>query len=144
MKNPAAVFIGTPNADGHMSDTTRPQIRAALKRFAGTAVTISIEPYKEQRSKDQNAYIHAVPVTLLAEFLGYTIPEMKLILMGECFGWKLESISGKEIPVKPATSSMTIEECQYFIDWVIPWAAMKFTDSKGNAFQIPLPNEVAA
>lgn len=137
MKSPIATLSRVvANAAGHLSDEARGRILAVLRQHAGAELDIVIREHETQRSLDQNAYIHAVPVTLLADFLGNTIPEMKLILMGECFGWKVDPMSGHEIPVKPATSSMNVGECQYFIDWVVPWAAQKF-----DGFEIPLPNE---
>ena len=46
-------------------------------------------------------------------------------------------MSGHLIPVKPHTSSMTVEESKFFVDWLIPCAAQKF------GLQIPLPDERA-
>ena len=91
---------------------------------------------KTRRSSQQNRYLHAVPLPMLAEHFGYSIPEMKLVLMGECWGWKHDPVSGREIPIRSHTSEMSTEECQWFIDWLIPWAAEK------HDFLIPLPNEV--
>ncbi len=91
---------------------------------------------RPQRTLLQNAYLHAVPFTLLAEHTGYTIPEIKLVLMAECFGWHTDRISGREIPIKPSTAEMTKTEADYFIDWLIPWAAERFPE-----VAIPLPNE---
>lgn len=104
----------------------------------GKALKLTVAEPPDQRSLDQNAYIHAVPIPMLAKQIGYTIPEMKLVLMGECFGWRLDEKSGHEIPLKPSTKAMTKDECTYFIEWVIPWAAMH------HDMEIPLPNEVMA
>ena len=134
------IFHGRVDEDGQLLllDTERALRRVALRRLAGHAVEVLIRKERTQRSLDQNAYIHAVPVTILADHFGYTVPEMKLVLMGECFGWHLDPISGREIPIKPATSSMDVEECTRFIEWVIPWAMTN------HGVAIPLPNEVAA
>lgn len=106
-----------------------------FRTLAGQRVEIVVRKQRSQRSLDQNAYIHAVPVAILAEHCGYSVPEMKLVLMGECWGWK--TVAGHEIPVKPHTSDMTVEEARQFIDWVIPWAMEHFDVA------IPLPNEVS-
>lgn len=104
-----------------------------VRSLAGQFVEVTIRKQRTKRSGQQNAYIHAVPIPLLAEHFGYTIPEMKLVLMGECWGWK--EVIGRQIPVRAHTSEMSVEECQYFIDWIIPWAA------QNHDVQIPLPNE---
>ena len=75
---------------------------------------------------------------MLAEHFGYQLHEMKLVLMGECWGWRHDPVSGKEIPIKVHTSDMSIEECTHFIEWVIPWAATE------HQFVIPYPSEVDA
>lgn len=107
-----------------------------VRSFHGRFVEVIVRKQRIQRSLDQNAFLHAVVFPLLGEHFGYTIPEVKLVLMGECWGWK--QIGGHEIPVKPSTSEMTIEEATYFIDWVIPWAMTN------HSVSIPFPNEVAA
>lgn len=132
------VFHGQVSDDGRLLLVTTEQAlrRVHLRRLAGKAVEVTIRRERTKRSIDQNSYIHGVPVTILADHFGYTIPEMKLVLMGECFGWKPDAISGREIPAKPSTSDMTVEDCSYFIDWIIPWALTN------HGVSIPLPSEV--
>lgn len=90
--------------------------------------------WSKQRTLKQNAYLHSRHVLpALAAHIGCSVKEVKLLAMGECWGWK--RIAGHEVPVKPHTSEMDVEECKFFIDWLIPWAAME------HNFQIPLPNE---
>jgi len=107
-----------------------------LRMLKGQFVEVIVRKRRTQRSLDQNAYLHAVPIPILAEHFGYTIPEMKLVLMGECFGWHPEKITGRDLPLKPSTSEMSVDECSRLIDWVIPWAATN------HDVLIPLPNEV--
>ena len=99
-------------------------------------VQLTIRKRQSQRSLDQNAYLHKVPFPILAEHFGDTIPGIKLSLMGECWGWHHDKVTGRDVPIKPSTSEMTIEEASYFIDWVIPWAMTN------HQVAIPLPNEV--
>ena len=99
-------------------------------------VTITVGKVKRQRSLDQNAYLHAGPFPILAEHFGYTIPEVKLVLMGECWGW--QTLAGHDVPRKPSTSEMSVEECTYFIEWLLPWAMTE------HGVALPLPGEVAA
>lgn len=139
MATPVPIFHGRISEDGKLllRETEQALRRVHLSRLAGRDVEVVIRKERVQRSLDQNAYIHAVPVPILADYFGYTIPEMKLVLMGECFGWKADPISGHEIPLKPATSEMDVEECNRFIEWVLPWAMLN------HGVNIPAPNEVA-
>lgn len=100
-------------------------------------LTIRVKELKAQRTLDQNAYLHAVPFPILAEYFGLSVEETKYALMGEKFGWIDNPLGGPLIPVKPSTASMTVEECTDFIEWLIPWAHEKWNVS------IPLPNEDA-
>ena len=135
----APLFHGHVTPAGHLALAPEEQIRRHhyLRFLAGHDVELVVRKRRTQRSLDQNAYLHAVPIPILAEHFGNTIPEMKYALMGECWGWKREPATGHEIPVKPHTSAMTVEECTYFIDWLIPWAMTQ------HGVAIPLPNEVA-
>jgi hypothetical protein len=114
--------------------------RALLDRHLATLkdkpVELVVRALRTQRSLAQNAYIHAVAIPLLAGHFGYDVPDMKLILMGECWGW--HTVGGKELPVKAHTSEMTTEECSQFIEWVTRWAMTE------HQLWIPLPSEVAA
>lgn len=133
------IFHGKVSEDGKLllRDTEQALRRVYLSRLVGHEVEVVIRRERVQRSLDQNAYIHAVPVPILADHFGYTLPEMKLVLMGECWGWKADPISGREIPAKSSTAAMDVEECTRFIEWVIPWAMVN------HGVDIPLPNEVA-
>lgn len=132
------IWHGRIDADASvvLAEPERAERRRFLRTLIGENIELVIRKQRTQRSLDQNNYIHAVPILLLAEYFGYTIPEMKLVLMGECWGWK--TIAGHEVPIKPSTSEMSVEECSYFIEWVIPWAMVN------HHVAIPLPNEVAA
>ena len=131
------IFTGTiTQFDRFLADDGH-RWREHLRQFRDKPVEVIVRAKRSQRSLDQNAYIHAVPVSILAAEFGMTIPECKYELMGACWGWKTLP-SGHEIPIKGHTSEMTVEECKYFIDWVIPWAMTE------HGVVIPLPNEVAA
>jgi hypothetical protein len=97
---------------------------------------VRISEPKTKRSLDQNAYLHAVPFPLIAAEVGDSIEGVKYDLMGEKWGWKPSALDPtRMVPVKPSTSSMTVEECTEFIEWLIPFAAQKLN------CVIPLPNE---
>lgn len=132
------IFHGSIDNEGrfHLAENERDQRRGYFQTLAGKRVEIIVRKERVKRSVDQNAYLHAVPFPILAEHFGNSIEEVKYVLMGECFGW--HEVAGREIPIKPSTSSMTVEECSHFINWLIPWAMTE------HGCAIPLPNEVMA
>lgn len=134
------VWRGRVSEDGKLQllELERPQRQNYLRYLAGKPVEVVIRKRRAQRSLDQNAYLHGVPFPILADHFGNTIEEMKYALMGECWGWKLEKATGREVPVKAHTSRMTVEECSHFIEWLIPWAMIN------HGVQIPLPGEAEA
>lgn len=91
-----------------------------------------------QRSIDQNAYFHAVPVTLMAEYMGEEHMATLYALLGECFGYHWSDKLGREIPNKGSSSALTVEEFSHLIEWCPPWALLN------HGVNIPLPNEVEA
>lgn len=110
--------------------------KVAMWRMREGRVVVRIERPASKRTLDQNAYLHAVPFPILAEHFGDSVEGVKLDLMGEKWGWKPSPLDpSRMVPVKPSTSSMTIEECAEFIDWLIPWAAQE------HGVLIPLPRE---
>lgn len=116
-------------------DNERALRHAYLKSLVGRTVDVIVRKQRVQRSQDMNKYLHAVPFPILAEYFGDSIEGTKLDLMGECFGWKKSPTTGRDVPVKPHTSDMTVEESTFFVDWLIPWAAQQ------HGVVIPLPKE---
>lgn len=117
-------------------DRQRGSILAHGRKYPRVDLDIIIRQHREQRSLDQNSYLHAEPFPKVAEFMGGTIEEAKYTLMGHCWGWKFDKLAGREVPVKPSTSSMTVDEASYFIEWLPPWC---FEHCDG--LQILLPDE---
>lgn len=113
--------------------------RAEFRRLCAALpigpVIVTAQVPKSQRSLDQNAYLHAVPFPILAKELGCSIPEVKRDLMGACWGWKVSPITGKDVPLREHTAEMTVEDCTFFIDWLLPWAA------EFLGMRLPLPDE---
>ncbi len=110
---------------------------AHLRSLIDQHVEVVIRKRREQRSLDQNAYLHAVPFPILADYWGEDIETTKLLVLGECFGWK-ETRDGHRLPMKPSTSQLTVEEASHLIEWIPPWAMTNF------GTLIPLPNEAEA
>jgi hypothetical protein len=80
-------------------------------------------PFK--RTSKQNAYLHAEPFPKLAKAWGESVERVKLICMGQFWGFEPTRVKGIQmfLPVKSHTSDMTVAETATFIDWLIPWAA---------------------
>ena len=74
-----------------------------------------------KRTLDQNKFWWAVPVRILAEHCGYTDTQMHYALLGECFGYGAGPV-GHDVPNKPSSKELTVEEFRQLIDWVLVWA----------------------
>lgn len=130
------IFHGRISADGKFELAERERIlrQQYFKSLAGRNVEIVVRKERVQRSLDQNKYWHAVPFPILADCWGEDIETTKLLVLGECFGWR-ESLGGQRVPMKPSTSNLTVEEGTYLTDWMPPWAMKEFR------LVIPYPNE---
>lgn len=126
---------GVITEEGRLELSSKHAFRLGCKAMAPGPVVLRMKHQASKRTLDQNAFLHAVPFTILADYFGLSVEETKYALMGEKFGWTDNPLGGPAIPVKPSTSSMTVAECTDFIDWLIPWALEKWNVS------IPLPNE---
>lgn len=135
----ARIFHGRVDAAGKLllSDDEKAMRDRYLQRFAGKDVDVTIRIHREQRSLDQNAYLHAVPFLLLSEYWGEDIETTKLLVLGECFGWR-DFPDGRRIPMKSSTAALNTEETSRLIEWMPPWAMTHFGVS------IPLPEESEA
>lgn len=111
-----------------------------VRTFSGQYVEVIVRKRREKRSLDLNAYWHAVPFPLLQEALGYdSVADLKLALMGECWGYQRDRLTGRDLPIKAHTSELTNEEGARFTEWLV-----RFGATLPSPVMIPLPNEVAA
>lgn len=135
---PIPIFTGHVDEAGKLSLTEQQRCyrRAWLDTLKGQDVEVVIRKKRRQRSLQQSNYLHAVPFAILAEFFGEDIETTKLLVLGECFGWR--DVQGGRIPVKPSTAALTVEETSHLIEWMPPWAMTNFR------VRIPLPNEAEA
>ena len=107
----AAVFVGIVRPDGSRLDFDYPDAyRAFIGTLAGDEVEIEIRKKRAKRTLKQNAYLHAV-IKPYADHLGYTVEELKLALLGECFGY--HEVSGVALPLKLHTADLSTTE---FVD----------------------------
>ncbi len=116
-----------------LDESERDRRRLHLQSLAGKRVEVIVRKERTQRSIDQNKYWHAVPFPILAEYWGEDIETAKLLVLGECFGWK--ETHGVRIPIKPSSSALTTEEGSHLTEWIPPWAMREF------GVDIPLPRE---
>jgi hypothetical protein len=92
--------------------------------------------YRRKRSTEQNAFLHAVPLKIIADHTGHDVEDMKTYLLGECFGWQGYEIMGsmRKKPVK-RSSELDTSQFSFFMEWIESWAAQNLE------LIIPRPNE---
>jgi len=73
------------------------------EHFAEDEVFVEIYKRRSKRSLKQNAAYHAA-IGPLAEQLGYTVEELKLVMLGGCFGWR--TVAGAQLPERMHTSDL--------------------------------------
>jgi len=129
---PTPIFRGRVEA-GKLKLDHRDEFAALLKRLEGKEIELTLRRYRQQRSPNQNRYLHAVVIPLLAGHCGYDAEEMKTALKlrflrreGEAHG--LARVS--------STADLSTEEMTEFIDNV-----RRLATEIGCS--IPSPNEVA-
>jgi hypothetical protein len=83
---------------------------------------VTIVPLTKQRSLDQNAYIHSVPLKLISDHTGHSIDDMKEYLCGEFTGWREFMLGNREMrrPIL-TTSQMNTVQMFDFIEWLQWW-----------------------
>jgi hypothetical protein len=117
----------------HIRDRALSEIQALdMKRIW----KVEIGQYRPKRSLEQNAYLHAVPLKLIAEHTGYSVEDMKEYLLMAAFGDEMKEVMGVNIirPLK-RTSDLTTKEFAWFVEWVASWAMNTL------GLLIPMPNE---
>lgn len=112
-----------------LDDKTR--FRDEIAQFAGHEVEGELRKYRSRRTSRQNRWMHAA-IKPLADHLGYTTEEMKLVGLGEQFGWK--EVTGHQIPIRLHTSELNTVEHGELMDWFMQKAAE-------NDIVILLPDE---
>lgn len=133
------IFKALVNPEGKviLRETERERRHRWLQQMAGGEIEIVFRRRPVQRTLDQNAFIHAVPVPIVAQHTGDSLETTKRNLMRECFGYTRDLVTGLAKPWMEHTSSMTIDEATYFIEWVSPWAVEAL-----DGLEIPAPGEV--
>ena len=103
---------------------------------AGKKVTATLEKFKKERSKDQNAYYWAVIVKMISDETGYEKNEVHELLAAHFIGTKKIKIGGLEKEVYKSTAKLTTTDFMGYIEEIQRWSAEKLN------LYIPDPNEL--
>lgn len=115
------ILVGLVRDDGSKLDFDYPsQYRAHIQQFAGHEVEIEIRKRRSKRSARQNAWLHSF-LKDLADHLGYTIEEIKLV--GLVALWGTHDVMGCTVPIKLQTSKLNTEEFSDLCEWFVQKAA---------------------
>jgi hypothetical protein len=91
------------------------------EHFGDHEVFVEIYKRRSKRSLRQNSAYHAA-IGPFAEHLGYTVEELKLAMLGGCFGWKTV-IGGAEVPEMLHTSDLNTEQFSDLMAYTMQKAA---------------------
>jgi len=108
MSSPRGIFPAFIDGDGRVRLDFPSQAHAFNREhFHETEVFVEVYKRRSKRSVKQNAAYHAA-IGPLAEHLGYTVEELKLTMLGGCFGWK--TVNGVQLPERLHTSDLNTEQ----------------------------------
>jgi hypothetical protein len=127
-------FSGTATPLGTVTFDRPREYQRYVTTLAGQRVSVTVTKPKTQRSLKQNKWLHGPALDALepkfreltdalGNHLGYEKSEMKLVLLGECYGYHYNPIAKRDVPVKTHTSQLTTKEFAAFMEWLVDWAA---------------------
>lgn len=130
------VFRGAVTAGGvlHPSPTQRTKRAEWLACLVGQEVEIIVRPVRAQRTTKQNNWIHGGIVLPISRATGDDPDAVKADLMRVCWGSVLNEAGQLESWIAH-TSSMDVQQADFFIEWAPSYALQKFD------LELPLPNE---
>lgn len=111
---------------------------------------VVIEPYRRERTNQQNRYLRGVCAKLLSEHTGYEVDEVYEFLLGSYFGWKTRRCPKtpsnpkgvEDVPVRSTTRNETgdrevlkDQDFWAFVEWI-----QRFGASVGVLIPDPDPN----
>jgi len=106
-----------------------------LLSLGDKVLDVVVKVHRNDRSDNQNRYLHGVILPTLCNHTGYSADEMKDIVK-TMFLRRFVIINGKEIEVVLGTAKLTTLEAETFFEQIRRWAALEL------GISIPLPNEV--
>lgn len=121
---------------GHLSFADPKALKVHLRGLRGRDVVFNVKRKTRQRSYDQLRYWFGVPMKALSEKTGYTKMQMHYLCLAICFGVVVDAVTGREVPVVPASRHLTTAQFSELIDWCPVWAWENWQ------LEIPLPKDV--
>jgi len=106
------------------------------RAFPGKPVTVSVGPFKRDRTSPQNRYLHGVAYRILSDATGYEMEDIAEYLLGTHFGWKDKIKPGKQVVRIPVRTTTTDEDGKRAVLSTVEFAAyvefiQRFAASKG-------------
>lgn len=109
----AQIFIGVIQDGRFIADDER-LYAALLAELDGYEVESVLRKKRSTRSLRQNRWFHSF-MTPLADHLGYTVEELKLVGLVAVFGTKV--VMGYTVPEQPHTSGLNTEQMSALCAW---------------------------
>lgn len=130
----SAQFHGTIRHDNRsaklMMDDRAGYLRFISRMKDGKRVTVSVSPFRRDRSLPQNSYYHGVVLKTFGDHLGYTTEELHDTMKARF----LVIDPDAKIPRSKSTTKLSTVEFNEYIDKIVRLAAE-------NGCDIPEPNE---
>jgi hypothetical protein len=113
------------------------RVSEKLQSMRAGEYLVIIEKCFPSRSLDQNAYYWAVPVKIIAEYIGDDSREADRIIKSEILQDRILLPNGKIVEVVGEHKNLSTAEFTNFIDRVRVWATNELN------VHIPAPNEIS-
>ena len=108
---------------GQFSPLVQRQLAGLLKSVKdGTSIVLELFQVPRQRTAAQSDAYHAM-IRPWAADEGHVLDELKRDLLGEVFGWEESPLGKTNVPRKPSTVGLTVEEFSELMDRTIVIAA---------------------
>jgi hypothetical protein len=97
-----------------------PHQEYVFRYFEGKEISLTIDKYIDKKSSNQNRYLHKI-LTLLAEYLGYSLIEMKILVKKEVglYDYVINKKTGEQVKELKSVANMTKEEVGKMIDYIL-------------------------
>ena len=102
----------------------------------GVSVIIEIFQVPQRRSAAQNDAFHAM-IAPWARDEGHDVNDLKRDLLGTVFGWESSPLGYTNVPLKPSTAALTVEEFSELMERTVIVAS-------SNGYMLQLPSEYSA
>lgn len=138
MTKPKTSYLFGKVENGKLIHEDLPKLTHHIRRLDGKEVRILIEKkpkQRKQRSDQQNAYLWAEPLAVLADHTGHTPEEMHDSMKAMFLSVNVE-INGNTFNVVKSTTGLNTAEFEEYLSNIRMWAA------RDLGCYIRLPNEI--